>query len=110
MRARTLFVVTALLVGGSEFAAQRATPPAASAARATFSVFETSIADMQTAMKSGRTTSHAIVQEYLNRVAAYEDKLHAAITVNPNALAEADQRDRERAQGRVLGPLHGIPI
>ena len=37
-------------------------------------------------------------------------KLHAAITVNPNALQEADARDRERAQGKVRGPLHGIPI
>ncbi len=40
----------------------------------------------------------------------YEDKLHCIITVNPHALQEADERDRERAQGRVRGPLHGIPI
>ena len=40
----------------------------------------------------------------------YEDKLHAAITVNPNALEEADERDRERAEGHVRGPLHGIPV
>src|SRR6185369_5593573 len=39
-----------------------------------------------------------------------EDKLHSAITVNPKALEEADARDRERAQGKVRGPLHGIPI
>ena len=48
--------------------------------------------------------------QYLARIATYEDKLHAAITVNPNALEEADALDRERAQGRVRGPLHGIPI
>jgi amidase len=30
--------------------------------------------------------------------------------VNPNALQEADARDRERVQGKVRGPLHGIPI
>jgi len=30
--------------------------------------------------------------------------------VNPNVLQEADERDRERAQNRVRGPLHGIPI
>ena len=40
----------------------------------------------------------------------YEDKLNAALTVNPRALAEADERDRERAQGRIRGPLHGIPV
>ena len=36
--------------------------------------------------------------------------MHAALIVNPNALREAEARDRERAQGRVRGPLHGIPI
>src|SRR5665213_1638974 len=65
---------------------------------------------MQAAMKSGKTTSHEIVQQYLTRIATYEDLLHAALTVNPKALEEADQRDRQRAQGHILGPLHGIPI
>ena len=75
-----------------------------------FDVFEASIPEMQAAMKSGRTSSYAIVQQYLNRIATYEDLLHAAITVNPRALDEAVERDRERAAGRVRGPLHGIPI
>lgn len=86
------------------------TAKAAAAKPATFNVFEASIPEMQAAMKSGRTTSHAIVQQYLTRIATYEDQLHAAITVNPKALEEADARDRERAQGRIRGPLHGIPI
>ena len=75
-----------------------------------FSVYEASIPDMQAALKAGRTTSHEIVQQYLTRIATYEDKLNAAITINPNALKEADARDRERAQGRIRGPLHGIPV
>src|ERR1041384_870556 len=75
-----------------------------------FNVVEASISDMQAALKSGRVTSHELVQQYLTRIATYEDKLHAAITVNPNALKEADERDRERAAGKVRGPLHGIPI
>jgi amidase len=51
-----------------------------------------------------------LVLQYLTRIALYEDKLHAAITVNPNALQEAEALDRERARGRIRGPLHGIPI
>src|SRR5437879_10914565 len=51
-----------------------------------------------------------MVLQYLTRIALYEDKLHAAITVNPNALKEAEALDRERARGRIRGPLHGIPI
>src|SRR5258706_5919398 len=32
------------------------------------------------------------------------------MTVNPRVMAEADERDRECGQGRIRGPLHGIPI
>ena len=75
-----------------------------------FTVVEATIADMRTALEQKRVTSHDIVLQYLARIATYEDKLHAAITVNPRALEIADERDRERAQGKLRGPLHGIPI
>ena len=75
-----------------------------------FSVVEATIPAMREAMEQGRVTSRDIVLQYLARIAMYEDKLHAAITVNRGALEEADERDRERAQGRVRGPLHGIPV
>jgi len=65
---------------------------------------------MRLAMEQGRTTSRDIVTQSLVRIATYEDRLHAAITINPRALAEADERDRERRAGRIRGPLHGIPI
>jgi len=86
------------------------TLPAATPQHTPFNVVEATIPEMQKALRDGRTTSHELVQQYLIRIATYEDKLHAAITVNPNALKEADERDRERAAGKVRGPLHGIPI
>jgi amidase len=61
-------------------------------------------------MQQKRITSRAIVQQYLDRIAKYENRLNAIITLNPRALEEADRLDRERAQGRIRGPLHGIPI
>ncbi len=75
-----------------------------------FTVVENSIAAMRAAMEKKQITSRELVTQYLTRIAMYEDKLHAAITVNPKALEEADVRDRERAQGHVRGPLHGIPV
>jgi amidase len=75
-----------------------------------FNVVEATIPQMQAALKSGRVTSHELVAAYLIRIATYEDKLNAAITVNPNALQEADALDRERAAGHIRGPLHGIPV
>jgi amidase len=96
-----VFATVALLL-----AAQ--TRPPASPAK--FTVVEATIREMQTAMQQGRITSKEIVQQYLIRIATYEDKLNAIITVNPHALEEAEARDRERAQGKIRGPLHGIPI
>jgi amidase len=65
---------------------------------------------MRAALEQHRVTSRELVMQYLARIGMYEDVLHAAVIVNPNALKEADELDRERAQGRVRGPLHGIPI
>src|ERR1700719_5347275 len=65
---------------------------------------------MRDALKQRRVTSRQIVTQYLERIATYEDRLHAALTLNPDALKEADELDRSRAAGRIRGPLHGIPI
>jgi amidase len=75
-----------------------------------FSVVEASIPEMQAALKEGRVTSRELVQQSLTRIAMYEDKLHAAITVSTHALQDADERDEERKAGKIRGPLHGIPI
>jgi amidase len=85
-------------------------PRGASVNHAPFQMIEASISDMRTAMAEGRLTSRELVGQYLMRIAMYEDLLHAAIAVNPHALDEADQLDRERAAGKLRGPLHGIPV
>lgn len=75
-----------------------------------FNVVEATISDMRTALEQKRTTSRDLVAQDLIRIAIYDHRLHSAIAINPNALKEAEQLDRERAQGKVRGPLHGIPI
>src|SRR4030095_828665 len=75
-----------------------------------FSVVEATIPEMQRAMQEKRVTSRELVRQSLARIEQYESTLNAVITINPRALQEADERDRERAAGRVRGPLHGIPI
>src|SRR6266404_4585387 len=75
-----------------------------------FSVVEATIPEMQAAMKQGRVSSRELVVQYLVRIARFNRRLNGVITVNPRALQEAEARDRERAQGKVRGPLHGIPI
>jgi amidase len=76
-------------------------------------VFETSIAELQAAMESGATTSREIVQQHLARIDAYDQRgpaLNAMIGLNPEALAESEGLDRERAESGPRGPLHGIPV
>jgi amidase len=85
-----------------------AASPAAPAAP--FTVVEATISELRAALESRRTTSREIVRQYLERIALYEDKLNAVLIVNPGALREAEERDRERGAGRIRGPLHGIPI
>jgi amidase len=82
----------------------------AEAQRGSFSIVEASIAETRTALEQGRVTSRDIVAQSLMRIALYEDRLHAALYVNPRALEDADERDRERRLRRVRGPLHGIPV
>ena len=104
-------VAAALLAASTPLASQPQRRPATPrAAAAPFSVVEASITDLKAALEQGRTTSRAIVQQYLVRIGTYEDRLNAVIMVNPNALAIADSLDRLRARGVILGPLHGIPV
>ena len=71
---------------------------------------EATIPELQGLMSAGALTSRALTAGYLNRIAALNPLLGAVIETNPNAIAIAVQRDRERRTGNVRGPLHGIPI
>jgi amidase len=77
---------------------------------AAFTVVEATIPQMQDALARKQVTSRQLVTQYLVRIALYDRTLHSLVTVNPHILQEADERDRERAQGHLRGPLHGIPI
>lgn len=76
-------------------------------------LLDAGVAEQQAAMKAGKLTSRALVSQYLARIAAIDKagpKLHAIIELNPDALAIAESLDRERAAGKLRGPLHGIPV
>ena len=80
--------------------------------RPTFRVDETTIADIHGALRAGRLTCRALVEQYLARIAAYDKTgpaINALVVVNPKALEVADSLDRRfRTQG-LTGPLHCIP-
>ncbi len=84
--------------------------PESQASATPFDVVEATIPEMQKAMEEGRVTSRQLVEAELQRIAMYEPDVNALISVNHHALEIADSLNRLRAEGHILGPLHGIPV
>jgi amidase len=74
---------------------------------------ETTIETLRARMDAGRLTARTLAAACLARVEAIDRKgprIASVIEVNPDALAIAAERDRERKVGHLRGPLHGIPV
>jgi len=69
-----------------------------------------SLADLQAAMNSGELSSTELTSFYLQRIDRLNPALHAVITVNLNAAAEAAASDQARAANGPRGDLDGIPV
>lgn len=70
-----------------------------------------SIAEAGAALRQGALTSVALTQAHLDRIAARDGRVGAFTYVAADAaLATAAEADRTLAEGRDLGPLHGIPF
>src|SRR6266550_4001735 len=78
-----------------------------------FQIMETTIDDIHAAFKSGKLTARQLVQGYIDRINAYDKagpNINSVITINPNALDEADKLDAAYKRSGLTGPLHGIPV
>ncbi len=83
-----------------------------------FELVEASVIDMQAAMNAGVTTSAAITEEYLERIAAYDRALvdpggrplNSVIATNDGALSAAAAADAQRASEGMTSLLLGVPV
>lgn len=71
---------------------------------------EITIPQLQAQMKSGKLTARRLTEMYLERIKQIDTKTRAVLEINPDALAIADQMDKERKRGKVRSMLHGVPI
>jgi Asp-tRNAAsn/Glu-tRNAGln amidotransferase A subunit and related amidases len=104
LQASTIAIVAPVLRSSSAAASQTAKP---------FELEETTIANLQEAMKSGKYTARQITDMYLTRIDEIDKQgpaINSVIEINPDAQAIADALDRERKDKGPRGPLHGIPI
>ncbi|MEX2500836.1 MAG: amidase [Trueperaceae bacterium] len=68
------------------------------------------ITEIGAALRSGAFTARELTEAYLARIERFDGQLHAVVSVTrERALREADRADRELADGRDRGPLHGMP-
>jgi len=59
----------------------------------------------------GQLSPRQLVDHCLKQIARFEDQVHAWVCVDERgAVAEAERLGDLARQGRLLGPLHGIPI
>jgi amidase len=68
---------------------------------------------LQAEMAAGRLTAVGLTRHCMRRIHAMDHrgvKLNAVIEINTGTLARAKALDVERKQGRLRGPLHGIPV
>ncbi|MEP6644122.1 MAG: amidase [Acidobacteriaceae bacterium] len=78
-----------------------------------FELDEVTIGDLQKALASGKYSARSLTEKYLARIAEVDKRgptLNTIIELNPDALAIADALDKESANQRSRGPLHGIPV
>ena len=68
------------------------------------------VAAVSAAMASGSTTSVELVGAYLERIDRLNPLVNAIRCLAPDAEERAAALDAERADGRVRGPLHGVPV
>ena len=107
--ARRLLIVVLVALTGTiarpSFAAPRAPLPV--------DLQRAEVAQLAQALADRTVTSRQLVSAYLDRVATFDTagpRLDAVRMLDPTALDQAARLDQERAQGRVRGPLHGIPV
>ena len=80
-----------------------------------FPFLESTVAQLEAQMAAGTLTSEQLTRAYIQRIEKLDQGgpgvgVNALIELNPDALASARQADALRRQGKVLGPLHGIPV
>lgn len=80
---------------------------------APFELDEITIPEIRQGYQDGTYSVRSIVQLYIDRIEEIDRNgpaLNSIIMVNPDALAIADELDKELAEGNSRGPMHGIPV
>jgi amidase len=99
-----------LLIGASLFLSPLARGCDSHERAGTLDLSTATLDQITVALEQKKVSSADLVRGYLLRIENCDQRLHAIIATNPNALRDAEELDAERKAGKVRGPLHGIPV
>src|SRR4029078_4637844 len=108
---KTLLSLALLLASSLPLVAQER--PRRPTGPAPFHVEEKTIAQIHAALRSRQVTCRGLVEAYVARINAYEQKgpsLHAVGLLTPEALQTADELDARMKSGAAMRPLECIPV
>lgn len=111
LEARASAWITAQQTAGT--AARAATPRQATASalsNADIDIVEMTAVQLREGYAARTFTVEQVTRAFLDRIARYEGRYNAFISMNPDALAEAQALDVELAGSGPRGPLHGVPV
>ena len=113
MRRNVLAILTIIMLIPSVVVARTTALTGTTTNAAPTAYNEFTVAQLQAEMAGGRLTAVQLTQFYLDRIAALDQagpNVNSVIELNPDALKLARSADNRRAQGKVIGPLDGIPV
>ena len=85
-------------------------PPADPGSAVAVDVVELTAVQVRDDLRAGRYTAAELTQAFLDRIAQYEDRYNAFVSLNPEAVQIATSLDAEYATTGPRGPLHGVPV
>ena len=106
-------IIGASLIAVFMSACQPITPDAQTTDYQATGSITASIPDLKQQMEDGALTSEKLVSDYIERIKTVDwagPQIQSVLTLNPDAMAEARRLDQMRADGNIMGPLHGIPV
>ena len=71
---------------------------------------DATVVALREALAAGTVSARGLTAFYLNRIERLDPLLHSVISVNADALAEAQASDEALASGAAARPLEGIPV
>jgi len=102
-----IILLTAIFVNACQ------SPSLQNTSRNDFKYLEIDISGLQEGYKNGSWTIKDVVTAFLDRIQQIDQDspaLNSVITVNPEAFHIAEMLDKEMSEGKIRGPLHGIPV